>query len=114
MPPLEWSRYSFCWGLKDSNGNIGLSEREIFPYQDFDDNRYYTVCAGDSLHTIAERAFPSFPRACGLYWIIADFQPTPIQDATLALVPGTELVIPSERVVRERVFDEARRADFAG
>ena len=114
MPPREWSRYSYCWGLKDASEKIGLSEREKFTYRELDDNRFHKVVRGDSLFTVAERAFPSFPRACGLYWIIADFQPTPILDATIQLEVGSTLVIPSERTVRESVFDEARRADFSG
>jgi len=115
MPPGEWSRYLFCWGLKDQQtGRVGLSEREPFGYQDLPDNRYYTVAHGDTLFTIAERAFPSFPRACGLYWVIADFQPEPILDATLELEVGLELVIPSETTVRTMIFDERRRVEFAG
>lgn len=114
MPPGEWSRYLFCWGLEDEEGRVGLSEREPFSYQDLPDNRYYTIAAGDTLFTIAERAFPSIPRACGLFWVIADFQPEPITDATLALAIGRELVIPSERTVKTLVFDERRRDVFSG
>jgi hypothetical protein len=115
MPPLEWSRYSYCWGLKDASGRIGLSERERFLYRDLEDNRIHSVAVGDSLFNLAERAFPSFPRACGLFWVIADFQPSgPILDATIALEVGSTIVIPSERTVRELVFDEARRSEFSG
>jgi hypothetical protein len=114
MPPGINSRYLFCWGLKDEEGRIGLSEREPFGYQDLDDNRYYPVAAGDTIFSIAERAFPSFDRACGLFWVIADFQPEPITDVTLALSVGAELVIPSEKTVKTRVCDERRRSDFAG
>ena len=114
MAPGEWSRYLFCWGLKDDQGRVGLSEREPFGYQELPDNRYYTVAGGDTLFTIAERAFPSIPRACGLFWVIADFQPEPIYDATLALDVGRELVIPSEDTVKTLIFDERRRNDFAG
>ena len=91
-----------------------MSEREFFLYQDLPDNRYHPVVTGDTLFNLAERAFPSFPRACGLFWVIADFQPERIQDATLALIVGTVLIIPSERVVRELIFDESRRTAFAG
>jgi hypothetical protein len=113
MAPRAWSRYLFCWGLRNENGDIGLTEREPFLYQELPDNRPYTVADGDTIFSIAERAFPSFPRACGLFWSIADFQPEPIQDATLSLETGTQLIIPSERTVRELVFDEARRAEFS-
>jgi hypothetical protein len=115
MPPGEWSRYLFCWGLKDAETDeVGLSEREPFAYQDLADNRYYKAAQGDTLFTIAERAFPSLPNPCELYWVIADFQPEPIQDGTLELEVGRELVIPSENAVRTTVFDDRRRKDFAG
>lgn len=115
MPPRENSRYLFTWGIKDPvTGKIGLSEREPFLYRDLYDNRHHSVVQGDTLFNIAERAFPSFSRACGLYWVIADFQPTPITDATLELAEGTLLVIPSERTVKEQIFDEARRKEFEG
>ena len=114
MPPQEWSRYSYCWGIKDVRGRIGLSERERFLYRALDDNRDHLVSSGDTLFNLAERAFPSFPRACGLFWLLADFQPVPILDATIALEVGSTLIIPSERTVRELVFDEARRTAFSG
>jgi hypothetical protein len=114
MPPGINSRYLFCWGLKDDQGRIGLSEREFFGFQDLPDNRFYTVASGDSLFSLAERAFPSFDNPSELYWVIADFQPDPVVDATLALEVGRELVIPSENTVKTLVFNERRRADFAG
>lgn len=113
MPPGEFSRYLFCWGLKNAQDNVQLSEREPFSYRDLPDNRYYTVAEGDSLFSIAERAFPAFPRPCGLFWVIADFQPTPILDASAALETGTELVIPSETAVRTMIFSEERRKEFS-
>ena len=115
MPPGANSRYLFCWGVKEPvTGKLGLSEREPFLYRDLPDNRTHLVVLGDTLFNIAERAFPSYKRPCGLFWVICDFQPVPIQDATIELVPGTVLVIPSERTVREQIFNEKRRKDFAG
>ena len=115
MPPGEFSRYLFCWGVKDPvTGKIGLSEREPFLYRDLPDNRAHLVSTGDTLFNVAERAFPSFARPCGLYWVIADFQNPPITDVTIALKAGNMLVIPSERTVRELVFDERRRSEFSG
>lgn len=113
MPPAtEWSRYLFCTGSKDAQGRWQLSDREPFRFQDLPDNRYYLVSAGDTLPGIAERAFPNVKRASGLFWVIADFQPVPILDATVTPPIGTELVIPSERTVKEIIFNESRRADF--
>jgi hypothetical protein len=59
------------------------------------DTRLHTVTEGETLYTIAGRYFRPRPRACGLWWIIADFQPDPILDPTLTLEPGRRLFIPS-------------------
>ena len=53
MAPRAWSRYLFCWGLRNENGDIGLTEREPFLYQELPDNRSYTVADGDTLFSIA-------------------------------------------------------------
>ena len=43
--------------------------------------------------------------------MIADFQPGPIHDPTLALDVGRALVIPSVRVVTEEILSEQRRQE---
>jgi hypothetical protein len=44
-----------------------------------------------------------------LWWIIADFQNPPIHDPTRVIPDGTELIIPSDRVINTRIFNESRR-----
>jgi len=39
-----------------------------------------------------------------LYWVIMDYQPTPIHDPTIRLAEGTVLVIPSVALVIEQVL----------
>lgn len=111
MPPLRFSRYSYCSGLTDEQGRLYLSEREPYVFRELPDNRFHPVVVGDTLHGLAERYFPSFPDAADLWWVIADFQPDRILDGTLRLPTGTTLIIPSERTVREGVFNPARRAE---
>ena len=110
MPPLVNSRYMFCEALRDAAGNLYLTERTPYRFQDVSDNRFHTVMLGETFHQLAEQYFPSIPDAASLWWIIPDFQPTPIHDPTLALVPGTVLVIPSERLVQEEIFNPANHA----
>jgi hypothetical protein len=110
VPPRRLSRFTFSEGLQDEDGVLFLTDEEPFEYEDLDDNREHLVKAGESLFSLAGRFFRSFPRPAGLFWVIADFQPEPILDATLSLKQGTVLIIPSELAVTTRVFSETRRA----
>ena len=103
------SRYQFCESRTYIDGMTVLSGREPFAYRDESDNRYHTASAGDRLWSLAHTYFGSFERACGLWWIIGEFQPTPILDPTIALAPGTKIVIPSERLVHLEVFGAGQR-----
>lgn len=109
MPPRRLSRHSFTFGVSDSSERLHLTDREQFRFRDLPDNRTHTVHGGESLHSIASRMFPNFPRPAGLFWVIADFQPNPIHDPTVMPEPGTILIIPSERTVSDLIFSEARR-----
>lgn len=86
-----------------------LYGEEPFRFKAFEDNREHVVREGDSLFTLAGQYFEREPRACGLWWVIADFQPEPIHDPTLALEVGRVLMIPSMRTLTEEVFSERRR-----
>lgn len=112
MPPRRLSRYTFSLGVNDSLGNLYLTDREPFGFQDRPDNVQHVVLAGESLYTLAGRYFNSIPRAAGLWWVIADFQPDPILDPTIQLTEGSLLVVPSLRTVLEEVFAETRRDEF--
>lgn len=114
MPPSTNSRYLFCQGLKDSAGRLYLSDRVPYRYRKLADNRFHTVVAGDSLFTLAHIYFSPMLRAAQFFWVIADFQPDPIVDATIGLRPGTQIVIPSVRTLIEEIFNEARREEFTG
>jgi hypothetical protein len=109
MSVALYSRYTFCTAQKDEDGRLYLSRREPYRYRNLADNRVHRVAQGDTLQSLAARYFAGMPRPAGLYWVIADFQPDPIIDPTIALVPGSHVFIPSVRTVLERVFAEARR-----
>lgn len=114
MPPKTYSRYTFSDGVEDANGNTYLTLAEPYRYRDLEDNIRHTVRDGETLEGIAGTYYPDFPRGCNLWWVIADFQPEPIHDPTIALAGGTVLVIPSPRTVEEEILNEKRRADAAG
>lgn len=105
MPPHRNSRYLGQKGVYDQNGNLILTTRNRFSYDSkLGGIRRHVVIEGENLQTIAFRYFNSIPNAEHLWWVIADFQPEPIFDGTLDLVPGTVLYIPSTRVVQDRII----------
>jgi hypothetical protein len=113
MPPRRFSRFSFSAALLDDDERLVLTEREPFRFRAFPDNRQHVVQQGETLFSLAGRYFAPLPRASGLWWVIADFQPDPVHDPTLSLDLGRVLFIPSVRVVTEEVFAEARRQEAA-
>jgi len=87
-----------------------LTDRTKFRFVDLPDNTLYQVQSGDRLTDIAARFYAALDRpetgfySDSLWWIIADFQPRPIHDPTIALMEGQTLVVPSLRTVRDRVL----------
>jgi len=108
-PPQVGSRYSFCVAITGEDGRMRLTEREPYRYIAHPDNRSHVVVASDTLFALAGKYFAPLPRACGFWWVIADFQPDPIVDPTLALDVGRVLVVPSRRVLTDVILSEARR-----
>lgn len=110
MPPRVRSRHIFTLGVKDAAepDKVQLTDREPFSFQDLADNVVHRVADGDTLGGLADRYFNPIENAASLWWVIADFQPEPIHDPTIALAPGSTLVIPSVRTVLEAVFADAR------
>lgn len=109
MAPRRLSRYSFAYATQDAEGDLVLYGDEPYRFREFADNREHVVRQGDTLYTLAGRYFAPLPRACGLWWVIADFQPDPIHDPTVELDVGRVLIIPSLRTLTEEVFSERRR-----
>ncbi len=111
MPPKQRSRYTFATAARAPGGELMLYGGEPFRYRELPDTRQHVVREGDTLFTLAGRYFTGIPRAAGLWWVIADFQPEPIHDPTLVLTPGRVMYIPSLRTVNEEVFSERRRRE---
>lgn len=111
MPPTANSRHVFCSALKDKAGRLFLSDRVPFRYQPLYDNQFHVVSQGETLFSLAALYYDGMERAAGYWWVIADFQPDPINDPTVELTPGRTLVIPSARALKEEVFNEARRRE---
>ena len=114
MPPRPGSRYLFCKGIRDESGRLYLTEREPFRYRPYLDNRFHTVAEGDTLFDLAGRYFAPLDRACGYWWVIADFQPDPIIDPTIPLELGRQIYVPSLRTLDEEILSESRRRSVGG
>jgi hypothetical protein len=108
MPPRRYSRYQYTAAILDPAGDLILTDPSPFPYSPLADNVVHNVETGDTVFSLADVYFQPLARPSGLWWVIADFQPNPIQDPTIALVPGTIVYIPSVRTVLELIFNSAR------
>jgi hypothetical protein len=105
------SRYSFCAAFRDEAGRALLTEREPYTYVEHPDTRVHTVVMGDTLFALAGRYFAPLPRACGFWWVIADFQPGgAIVDPTLTLEIGRSVHIPSLRLLTDVMLSERGRS----
>lgn len=106
-----YSRFQFGFARFDEDGNEYLTEHSPFRFQDEPDNRPHSIKQGDTVFNLAGRYLRGVDseRACGLWWIIADFND--IHDPTLALTPGRVLAIPSTRLVNETILAESRRRE---
>ena len=88
---------------------LHLTEREPYGFRAHADNRVHVVVQGDTLFDVAGRYFAPLPRACGFWWAVADYQPQPIIDPTIALEAGRRLLVPSLRVLTDVILGEAGR-----
>ena len=110
MPPRRYSRHTFTIGYREGDETL-LTMRKPYGFRPLRDNRQHVVREGDTLFHLAGRYLRPLPRAAGLWWVIADFQPDPIHDPTLRLRVGRTLVIPSVRTVIEEILSERRRQE---
>ena len=109
MAPRTGSRHSFALGVRDDLAHLFLTEREPYRFREHTDTRVQVVAQGDTLFDLAGRYFAPLPRACGFWWVLADFQPDPILDPTLELAAGRRLFVPSLRVLTDVILSEQRR-----
>lgn len=107
------SRYVNIDPITDPDGLLVTPERVPFRFEDRDDNWTYTVKQGDTWRDIAEEKYSAaFPdRACGLFWVLLDYQVPPVVDPTIEPRPNSVVVGPSAVVVDNEILG-ARREEF--
>ncbi len=107
------STFRFCEAVLDLERDVQyLTDPVPFTYQEFEDTIPHIVSEGDTYETIAAYYYRSLPEPAQLWRIVAEFQPTIPVDATTPPPPGSTVYVPSERTVREEIFNEARRPDY--
>ncbi len=109
MPPQANSRYRHCRGVLDESGHTLLTERKPFGFWRFADNLEHRVVEGDLLWGLAARYYAALERLDGYWWVLADFQPEPIVDPTLALEVGRVLMIPSLQMLTDVILSDRSR-----
>lgn len=99
------SRYYASEVYQAWNGAYLLTEYEPFRYADREDNIVHSAVEGDSWFTLAEKYYWMIStRACGLWWIICDFQPEPVVDPTLRIPAGKTIILPGPATVRDEIL----------
>jgi len=111
MALTGFSRYRYCTvlDLGDENNTKYLDEREPFRFKDERDNRIHVAVEGDTWWTLAWKYFRFARMPSLLWWLLCEFQPVPVIDPTIKIAKGTQIFIPSERLVRTQVFNRERR-----
>ena len=99
------SRYFASEAYVSFGGYTLLEEYEPYRYTVRDDNIIHVAAEGESWWSLAQHYYWGVSqRACGLWWVICDFQPTPVVDPTLAIAPGKSIVIPSPQTVQTEIL----------
>lgn len=111
MAIFEHSRYRYAESQQDDDDKWFLTDREPYEYKDISDNVIHIAKGDETWEHIAGQYYHNFPTGCLLYWILIDFQPdeNPVIDPTLTIPAGKEIYIPSERTVRNVIFNDERR-----
>lgn len=108
MPPLKNSRHSFCLGIK-RRGRLWLSSMTPFRFKEFPDTKVHQTMENETLDQIAERYYGD--DGWKWWWVIAQFQPNPIVDPTVAFEAGVSVYVPSIRTVTQVIMNPNRRKD---
>lgn len=70
-----------------------------------DDTIVHTAGEGETWFSLAQRYYADLSdRSSGLWWILCDFQPQPVVDPTLRILPGRTVYIPSPGFVRVEIL----------
>jgi hypothetical protein len=102
------SRYANLDTLTDASGNLVLEDRVPRRFEARDDNLFHVSADGDTWDSLADRYYSHISeRACGLFWVVMDYQDPPVVDPTLTIRPNTVIAIPSPQMVVTEILSVA-------
>lgn len=109
------SRFRFCQAVRMADGTMMLTDREPFRFVELPDTVVHKAQKGESWWSIAATYYNApglLENPTDLWWVIADFQPEPVVDPTIAIQGGQLIFVPSLSAILLHVFDEDRRVLF--
>ncbi len=110
MAVSNLSRHFLCVGVtRIDDGLTFLLDREPIRFQTRKDTKRIIAREGDTWYSLASEHFQSIPNGEQLFWVICDFQPVPVIDATEDPIAGSIVYIPAEDFVIANYFVESRR-----
>jgi hypothetical protein len=88
-------RLSVVYQTEDDHLYFSLNERE--PYGAEEDDIIHITSEGETLFSIAHKYYGELPGGVHHWWLIGEYQPTPIKDPSLRLAANSLVIIPSVR-----------------
>jgi len=106
-PVFTSSVYRHAVALQEDDGTIYFSLPERLPFEDRDDTIIHSASGTEYLWELAQRYYAqNRVNAFDMWEVIAQFQPEPIQDASLPVPKGQIVLIPSEDYIEDFLFGE--------
>ena len=99
--------------LHSETGVQSLGPRAMIEYFEDQDAIPHVITAGDTLHNLAAKYFGGVPSPATLWWVIADFQPDPIIDPTVRLIPGQVIMIPGPTTAQDAILSQLEDEEVA-
>lgn len=104
------SRHFLVIGVtRITDGLTFLLDREPIRFRVRKDNKRVIARGGDTWQGLAAQHLKAVPNAEQLFWVICDYQPTPIVDSTIDPEPGTIIHIPAVDFVMSAYFNDSQR-----
>lgn len=109
-PIFTGSIYRHAAAVRLDSGEIVFRLPERLPFEDRDDTILHVANGEEYLWDLAQRYYAQVrSNAFDMWEIIAQFQPEPIQDTSIPLPKGKEILIPSSDYIEDVVYGESLR-----
>lgn len=102
-PIFTASIYRHALAIQKDDGSVIFLLPERLPFEDRDDTISHIGNGEEYLWDLALRYYPDRPNSWDLWDVIMQFQTEPIQDASIPVPKGREILIPSDEYLEEVV-----------